>query len=218
MKISVMQPYFSPYLGYFQMINAVDKFIFYDDVNYIKNGWVNRNKININGKEYVFTIPIKNQSSFKKINETNIDWTDKGIEKLIKTFKQEYKNKNKELLERIINLFLEKPETISDLAINSINLFCDYLEITTEIKKSSQLNINRSEDRVDNLIKICNLEGCIDYINPIGGSGLYEKEDFLNKGVNLYFIQGKPSLSIIDVCMNNDKQEVIKELSNFKLI
>lgn len=218
MKLSVMQPYFSPYLGYFQMINAVDKFVFYDDVNFIKNGWINRNKISINCKDHIFTIPLKNQSSFKKINETNIDWTDKGVDKLIKTFQQEYKNKNKELLESIINLFSEKPETISELAINSIKLFCDYLEITTEMKKSSELNIGRSEDRVDNLIKICNLEECEDYINPIGGSSLYNKENFLDRGVNLYFIQGKPSLSIIDVCMNTDKQEIIKELSDFKLI
>jgi hypothetical protein len=218
MKLSVMQPYFSPYLGYFQMINAVDKFVFYDDVNHIKNGWINRNKITINGKEHMFRIPLKNQSSFKKINETNIDWTDKGVDKLIKTFQQEYKNKNKELLECIIHLFSERPETISDLAINSIKLFCNYLEITTEMKKSSELDIDRSEDRVENLIKICNHEECEDYINPIGGSSLYDKEDFLNKGVNLYFIQGKPSLSIIDVCMNTDREEIIKELSNFKLI
>ena len=218
MKLSVMQPYFIPYLGYFQMINAVDKFVFYDDVNFIKNGWVNRNKISINGKEHMFTIPIKNQSSFKKINETNIDWSDNLVDKLIKTFQQEYKNKNKELLECIVNLFSERPETISDLAINSIKLFCDYLEITTQMKKSSELKIDRSEDRVENLIKICNIEECVDYLNPIGGSSLYDKEDFLNRGVNLYFIQGKPSLSIIDVCMNNDKEEIIKELSNFKLI
>jgi hypothetical protein len=218
MKLSVMQPYFSPYLGYFQMINEVDKFVFYDDVNYIKNGWVNRNKININNKEHIFTIPLKNQSSFKKINETKIDWSNKSVDKLIKTLQQEYKNKNNELLESIINLFTERPETISDLAINSIKLFCEYLEITTEMKKSSELRIDRSEDRVENLIKICSLEECKDYINPIGGSSLYDKEDFLNRGVNLYFIQGKPSLSIIDICMNNYKEEIVKELRNFKLI
>jgi len=72
MRVAVMQPYFMPYIGYFQLIKAVDKFIIYDDVNYIKQGWINRNNILLNGKSYLFSIPLKDASSFKKINDIEI--------------------------------------------------------------------------------------------------------------------------------------------------
>lgn len=72
MKIAIMQPYIFPYIGYFQLINAVDKFIIYDDVNYIKQGWINRNKILLNNEDYLFTFPLKNASSYKKINEIEL--------------------------------------------------------------------------------------------------------------------------------------------------
>ena len=67
-----MQPYFFPYIGYFQLINAVDKFIILDDVNYIKKGWINRNRILLNGKDYLFTIPCEKISQNKLINEVEV--------------------------------------------------------------------------------------------------------------------------------------------------
>ena len=57
MKTAIMQPYIFPYLGYFQLVNCVDTFVFYDDVNFIKRGWINRNKILINGKEVLLSFP-----------------------------------------------------------------------------------------------------------------------------------------------------------------
>ena len=73
MKLAIMQPYLFPYIGYYQLINSVDKFIIYDDVNFIKQGWLNRNSILVNGKRNLFTVPLENQSSFTKINETLIN-------------------------------------------------------------------------------------------------------------------------------------------------
>ena len=70
MKLAIMQPYVFPYIGYFQLINAVNKFIFYDDVDYIKQGWINRNQILLNGKAYLFTIPLADASSLRKIKDT----------------------------------------------------------------------------------------------------------------------------------------------------
>ncbi|VXC55839.1 WbqC family protein [Chryseobacterium sp. 8AT] len=93
MKIAVMQPYIFPYIGYFQLIKAVDKFIFYDDVNYIKGGWINRNNILINKNKSLFTIPLDKASPFITINETNInlkifrEWR----LKFLKTMEQSYK-------------------------------------------------------------------------------------------------------------------------------
>ena len=91
-KIAVCQPYFAPYLGYFQLINEVDMFVMYDDVSFIKGGWINRNKIFVNGQEKLFCIPLKKQSSFKKINETMVDWDNKITGKFIKTLEMSYSN------------------------------------------------------------------------------------------------------------------------------
>jgi len=88
MKLAIMQPYFLPYIGYFQLINAVDKYVIYDDVNFIKGGWINRNKILLNGAELRINLPIEGASSFKKINEINVG---KNRDKLILTVNQAYK-------------------------------------------------------------------------------------------------------------------------------
>ena len=84
-----MQPYLFPYIGYFQLISAVDKFVIYDDVNYIKQGWINRNRILLNGKDFMFTMQLEGASSFKKINEIGVG---KYNQKLLKTVEQAYRN------------------------------------------------------------------------------------------------------------------------------
>lgn len=217
MKIAIMQPYFAPYLGYFQMINYVDKFIFYDDVNYIKNGWINRNQIDLNGINHNITIPIKNQTNFKYIKDTEIDWDDNKIKKLISTLKQKYTKKNIELLDDILFVFDKKIKYISEFNIELIYLFCDYLQIKTILKKSSEIEYQKI-DRLQKLISICEIERCDEYINSIGGYHLYDSNDFLKKNIKLSFIEGKNTLSIIDVCMNNEKLDIINQLNNFKLI
>ena len=73
MKAAIMQPYFLPYIGYFQLINAVDVFVVYDDVNYIKKGWINRNNILVNGEGFLFNIPLQEVSQNKSINQINIE-------------------------------------------------------------------------------------------------------------------------------------------------
>ena len=72
MKIAIMQPYFFPYIGYWQLIHAVDHFVIYDDVNYIKGGWINRNRILINGKPAYITVPLHKASAFKRICDTDL--------------------------------------------------------------------------------------------------------------------------------------------------
>jgi len=199
------------------MINLVDNFIFYDDVNYIKNGWVNRNKMLLNGIIHTFTIPIKNQSSFAKINETYIDWDSNKIQKIFKTFKIAYSKKNKLLLNEILSIFEYRPETISELNVLTIKFFCEYLGIITNFYKSSDLNYNKKHDKVENLIQICNLMNSNIYINPLGGTKLYNKNDFKSRGIDLYFINGQSSTSILDFCMNNSKDFVVDSLKKYTL-
>lgn len=219
-KIAICQPYFAPYLGYFQLLNEVDTFVSYDDVNFIKGGWINRNKIWAHEGEMLFCIPLINQSQFKKINETEIDWGNRKMKKLTKTFNMaystsKYKNDVMDVLEAIFN---KKPDLISELALDSIKCFCDYLDISVEIKVASHEGYEKTEDRVQNLVNICKKENMSHYINPIGGQKLYNKDVFASHNLTLSFLQGTPSLSIIDVCMNNSIEQVREKLQDFRII
>lgn len=230
-----MQPYLFPYLGYFQLIHVVDKFIFYDDVNFIKQGWVNRNKILLNGNEFLFTIPLEKESSFKLIVQTEINenlfnnWKIKFYRTLAQAYK---KAPNFEIVYALISSALEMNSlVISDLACESINLVCNYLGIKTKCAKSSEQNyhndILKASDRV---IDICLKESANEYFNPIGGKELYSKEEFLLNGLNLHFISSGlkpykqfnndfiPSLSIIDIMMFNSKDEILKMLGCYDIV
>jgi len=219
-KIAICQPYFAPHLAYFKLINAVDIFVSYDDVNYITRGWINRNKIIVNGDEKMFTIPLRQQSQFKKINEIEIDWNNRDIAKLLKTLKFNYSKSPfvEETMQIVHNIFDKKPDLISTLALGSLKEFCKYLNIDTVIKESSVEKYTKTADRAQNLINICNSEGAQHYINPIGGTELYCKDEFKQHGLKLNFLDGSRGMSIIDVCMNTPKEEIQKQLEEYRLL
>jgi hypothetical protein len=214
MKIAIMQPYFMPYIGYYQLINEVDMFIFYDDVNFIKGGWINRNYITINNQPSRFTIPLKKVSSFKKINETFVDWDSKHMNKFIKTFNIYLKDKpnSKEVMDKIFEI---KPKTISEMSILSIELSCKYLGINTIFKKSSDLDFVRVKDRVINLINLCKNQNHSNYVNMIGGEHLYNKDLFNQQGISLSFMRSSPSLSMIEFL---DNPNINKKLNEYEII
>ena len=213
-SIAVMQPYFFPHIGYFQLINAVEFFIFYDDVNFIKKGWIHRNFIFINNELKRFTIPLKKASSFKKINEVEINWGAKEMDKLIKTFRINFPkhSKKRELIETILEA---KPLTISETAILSIELSCKHLGISTKLQKSSELNYKKHNDKVLNLVEICKLKNCENYINAEGGQSIYTKQEFLNHGVNLKFMKGLNGPSILEVI---DMEKTKETLSQYECL
>lgn len=205
-----MQPYFAPYIGYFQLINDVDTFIFYDDVNFIKKGWIHRNYITINKKLQRFSIPLKHSSQNKKINEIEINWECKDMLKLIKTLQQNVKNKY------VLNTILDtKPVTIADMAIMSVQLYCEQLGIDTVLKRSSELDFVKQDDRVLNLVSICKLENANCYVNAAGGQSLYTKDQFSEHGIDLFFIKGLYSPSILDT---TNLEDVKQKLNDYTLI
>ena len=214
MKIAIMQPYFMPYIGYYQLINEVDMFIFYDDVNFIKGGWINRNYITINNQPSRFTIPLKKISSFKKINETFVDWDSKHMNKFIKTFNLYLKDKpnSKKVMDEIFEI---KPKTISEMSILSIELSCKYLGINTIFKKSSDLDFIRVKDKTLNLINICKNQNQSNYVNMIGGEHLYSKDLFNQQGIFLSFMRSSPSLSMIEFL---DNPNIKKKLNEYEII
>ncbi|UTF94156.1 WbqC family protein [Elizabethkingia anophelis] len=233
MKAGVMQPYFFPYIGYFQMIKAVDCFVFYDDVNYIKGGWINRNRILINNDAKYITVPLNEASSNKLINEICIKHESKEYRNIIKTIIQNYGKAPyfEEVFSLINKVINSDVKNISELAIKSVTEVCKYLNIETRFKISSEyFRDTKGLDRTQRLLAICKRLNAAQYINAIGGLELYSKKDFICENIELKFMQPSSvyykqfgdeffgGLSIIDVLMFNSPEEINIMLSQYKLI
>lgn len=229
-KIAIMQPYLFPYIGYFQMIAAVDVFVLYDDVNFIKKGWINRNRILLNGSDHMFTISLEKASQNRLICDTRIGASSSDLRKIIMTMELAYKKAPffDEVMPLIEDVLTTPYEYIHELASESIRAFCDYLEIETKIKFSSNQFNNIDLKKGDRLIDICLQEGIFDYVNAPGGMEIYSKDYFAERGINLSFIKAKPIeykqfdnefvpwLSIIDVAMFNSKKDIKRFLSEYE--
>ena len=231
MKIGIMQPYFLPYIGYFALINAVDKFVYFDNVQNIKRGWVNRNRIKMRDKWIYITLPIKNASLSAKINEITIVNNRKSINKIKETIRHCYsKAPNYNPIKEIVFKYIISGDNLSLLNINLTNEICDYLDIKTEKFVSSEILNDNALSGEEKIIKICKTLGGNHYINPIGGTELYSKERFKMDNLSLSFLkmseisyfQGNsefiPNLSIIDLLMFIDKNKIIELLNCYELV
>jgi len=231
MSIAVMQPYIFPYLGYFQLIDAVDTFVFYDDVHFIKRGWINRNKILVNGAEFLFSIPVVKASQNKLINEIEVNITPKWLQQFYATLTQNYKNAPyfEDVFQLIKKVFSKEYSSISDLAIESVVQISNYLELPTRFEISSErYGASIGMDKADRLISICKKKGSDTYINPSGGKELYYKDYFESKGISLSFIENDlvpytqfsgdfvQGLSIIDVLMFNSNEATRRLIDNYQ--
>lgn len=234
MKLGIMQPYIFPYIGYFQLIKAVEKFVCYDDVAFIKQGWINRNRILINGQPFVFTIPLHQASSYTLIKDTMIDEKKYEIwkKKFYKTLEQNYRKANyfDETFAIVKQVLDEKHDCISMLASSSIEAVCKYLSINTYIQKTSVYYSNEHLKAESRIINICKQEYAKIYVNVAGGFNLYSRDNFLNNDIVLQFIkygdirytQFKepfcPWLSIIDVMMFNSVERIQEMLKNREIL
>jgi hypothetical protein len=231
MKLAIMQPYIFPYIGYFQLINAVDKFIILDDVNFIMRGWINRNRILVNGKEYLFSVPVKKASQNKLIFDCELadsNWK----EKLLKTIELSYKNAPyfKDCCGIISSIIKTEENNLSKWLTFQIKTICSYLKIKTEIGDSSQIYSNRHLRAQDKIIDICKQEKAGAYYNAIGGKSLYRTDDFRKNNIDLHFLNTLPEryhqnsvefvpfLSIIDVMMFNNINDIKIMLNKYELI
>lgn len=232
MKLAIMQPYFLPYTGYFQLMAAVDKFVVFDDVNYINRGWINRNHLLLNGKAYTFTLPLCHASQNRLICDHELIEDDRWREKLLRTIEQAYLKAPcyasvAPLVERVINYPSRKLEIF---LLNSIYEIANYLDLSTNIVKSSRCYSNAEMKGEERILDICKKEGATQYFNAIGGESLYKRANFLANGVGLEFIRSKPfsysqgnnqfvpCLSILDVLMFNKKNEVRKLLDMVEVL
>lgn len=232
MKIGIMQPYFLPYSGYWQLLNAVDKYVIYDDVNYIKGGWINRNRILINKEAKYFNVKLNGASPNKLINEVEVSLDEVYQKKLLKTIEENYKKapffyKIFPVIQRIVE---NKEINLAKYLEYSIREICSYLDIKTELIISSNLEKNNSLKGKDKVIEICKKLGGSEYYNAIGGQELYSFEEFKSNGIELKFLKTEeinyqqfnnefvPYLSILDVMMFNSKEKVKEFLNNYSLV
>lgn len=232
-SLAIMQPYIFPYLGYFHLIESTNEIVFYDDVNFIKRGWINRNRILVNGEDHLFTIPIEKASQNKLINQTYPKMDDKYLRKFFETLEAAYSKAPyyEEVLELIEDVFDSGFDTIADMAIFSIVKTYEYLGRDIKYLRSSICSReSRGLGKAERLIAITQKLGYKNYVNAPGGMELYNKEAFLDEDVNLSFIKSKlplykqfkndflPGLSIIDLLMFNTPKEVLKQFDSYKLV
>lgn len=232
MKLAIMQPYFVPYLGYWQLLNTVDRFVIYDDVNYIKGGWINRNRILINGQPSYITIPLYQASPNKLICDISMQPSPIWRKKLIKSIENTYRKApfftaSFPVFEKIINY---ETECLADYLTHQLRVLAAYMGIKTEIVVSSRHYQNNSLAGQNRVLDICKREGATSYINPQGGQLLYDSETFSNAGIDLQFMVMNSasyqqratsfvsSLSIIDALMEIGLLGVRRHLNRFDLI
>jgi hypothetical protein len=226
-SIAIMQPYFFPYIGYFQLISAVDQFVVYDNIKYTKKGWISRNRFLQNDTDSVFSLQLKKDSDSLNVCQRVLadDFDRAGLlSRLTSAYRRApYFEQTSQLIERVLrypeqNLFL--------FLHNAIVQTCTHMGITTQIIASSQVAIDHQLQAQDKVLALCEALGATTYLNAIGGMELYSKHAFSDKGIALKFIKSLPNeyvqygasfvpwLSIIDVMMFNRLTDVQQQLAS----
>lgn len=232
MRVAVMQPYLFPYIGYIQLMSAVDHFVFLDDVAYINKGWINRNRILVNGKDQLFTVPLVGASQNRLINSIEIAEDGKWRQGLLRTVEMAYKKSPyfEEVFPLLKSIVDSKESFIGRYISGSFRLLNEFLGIQTKLSCSSDLQLESNLKGEDRVIAICKHQGCTQYINPIGGTELYSREKFTANNMQLNFIRTEdirykqrndefvPWLSVIDVLMYNGRAGTKELLGKYSLI
>ncbi|RKF19642.1 hypothetical protein DBZ36_04020 [Alginatibacterium sediminis] len=233
MKIAIMQPYFLPYIGYFQLIKAVDTFVLYDDIQYTKKGWINRNRLSCKDGEVAISLPIKKDSDYLNVNQRFISeaWNQERTKLLRKIdawySKSPFFTQVYPLLERIL---LDDSRNLFDFIYSSLKVLIEFLGISTSIIKSSSLLLDNDLKGQSKVLQICEELNALTYVNPQGGVDMYRRGNFEAKGLKLEFLFSQaepydqlsssfiPYLSIVDVLMFNDLETVNTMLNEQYLI
>lgn len=232
MKVGIMQPYFFPYIGYWQLISLVDRYVIYDDVNYIKGGWINRNQILMNGKPKMISLKMNGASPNKLINEVHVSKDQIYNKKLLRTIEHCYKKAPYygDVFPLIEEIIYYEDLNLSLYLANLTTKVANYLGINTEFFISSDINKNKNLKGEDKVIDICRILNASEYYNAIGGMGLYSQKAFEFNGIKLKFLKTTnvryvqynekfvPNLSIIDVMMFNSKEDTRKLLNLYTII
>lgn len=228
MIVAVMQPYFFPYIGYFQLMHAVDTFVFFDDVQYIDRGWVNRNRIPLARKAAWLSMPVAHANQKLPIKDREY-LIDKGAKPIQKKIMSAYpKPSQKDGLGLIEDLLFFGERNVADYNGNLLKSIATHLGVKCNFMTSSMILGECRLRGPERIIEICKILNASEYINPIGGSSLYDKQQFNNENLKLSFlkttaapctISGEPiHFSIIDKIINADKDSIYSELSDYEIV
>ena len=227
-----MQPYFLPYIGYFQLISAVDQFVLYDNIKYTKKGWINRNRMLQNGKDVMFSLPLKDDSDSLNVCQRELSAVFNRV-KLLNQFKEAYRRapyfeQTFSLIEEIVQ---HENRNLFQFLRHSIVKTCEHLSITTEIRNSSDIFIDHTLKSQDKVLALCSAIGATTYVNAIGGMELYSVEAFRSRKIDLKFIRSRPfeypqfdnaflpALSIVDLMMFNPIEFILEKIRHgFELV
>ena len=226
-----MQPYFFPYIGYWQLLNAVDKFIIYDNIQYTKKGWINRNRYLVQNEPAYFTVPLVGAEEYLDIDHrevSNIFWKGKIVNQLNAAYKKApFYGDLKAILDYT---FSNREDNLFVFLKCNIENMMEVLGITTELIVSSSISIDRSKKGEERVIDLCKKVDTATYINPIGGLELYDSNRFKENSLELLFIKSRltpykqfdndfiPALSILDVIAFNGIEGAKQMLNDFDLI
>ena len=232
MKIGIMQPYFFPYIAYFQLLNMVDKYVVFDTAYFANNKWGYRNRILINGAPVFFRVTTLKASQNKRFNEIKVSGDIETKKSNIYTLECAYRKAPHfpEVMPILEQFLLADYDNLSEYNTASIRLVCNYLGIKTEILLFSELDCDEDLNKQYRIFDVCKVLGGNEYINAIGGTELYDFEEFREHGIELAFLKldditypqfGRefvPNLSIIDVMMFNSIPEIQDLLNRYTLI
>lgn len=232
MVVAIMQPYFFPYIGYFQLMEHVDLFLLYDDVQYIKNGWVNRNRILHGTRPSWWTFPVGRSGHQELICNKVYCNRARNISKLLKQLRGSYQKapRFEEIFELTKTCFESGPEAVGEFNAVSLKKIARKIGIQTELRKTSALGLGLHLKGQDRILELCRRVGASEYVNPAGGRALYDDRSFQDAGISLKFLESQaepyqqfgeshvPNLSIVDVLMFNHPRSVRNMLGQYRVV
>jgi hypothetical protein len=217
MIVSIMQPYFFPYIGYFQLLRASDIFVLLDDVQYIKGGWINRNRILLGERPHWLTFPVEKAPLHDPINERSYQASEANRGAVLNSLDNAYRKapRRGEVMDEMEAIMAFDDPNVAAFNRNLIEQLAKRLEIDIEITSSSDMETTPGLRGQERVIDICRRLGADTYVNSIGGTGLYQADAFAAEGIDLKFLKARPEpypqlggefvpfLSIVDVMMFN---------------
>lgn len=232
MIAAIMQPYFFPYIGYFQLMHAVDVFVLHDDVQYIKSGWINRNRILVNGEPTWFTLPVEGASHASTICHRSYQLDSKTINRLKRRLEASYERAPmfSDVFPFLCDLLDYTESNVAMYNRNLLTLVAKKMGIRCDIRCSSKIDGLATLKAEDKVTALCASVGASTYINPIGGLSLYSASAFNESGIDLHFLRSKPTsyaqfsaphvpyLSIIDVLMFNSTDRFADMLDQYESV
>jgi len=231
-SVAIMQPYLFPYLGYFQLMHHVDQFVVFDTAQYIRRGWINRNRILLDQKPHTFTLPVRKAPRDTLIADMLLASDAKAVSKLLHTIYVAYREAPYfESTYAMVESILQSTESsLCIRLVDQLQQILTHLNIDTQITLASQIEVRSVEGAENRILGMCEALGATTYINPWNGQDLYTPTRFHERNMHLGFLEMQvipypqkvtefvSHLSIVDVLMHCSVEEIHRLLSQYRIL